>query len=80
MTATIEDDLDQLAGWFVLAVMRKEARRWDWVALMIDVHPDDFRAHRANPKEPGRYVNIPGRHRNRGAAWDALQGMLATRH
>jgi hypothetical protein len=24
------------AGWFVLDVMRKQARKWDWVALLID--------------------------------------------
>jgi hypothetical protein len=23
------------AGWFALDVMRKEARSWDWVALMV---------------------------------------------
>jgi hypothetical protein len=69
-----------LVGWFVLDVMRKKARSWDWVALMIDVHPDDFIAHRANPKEPGRWVRIPGKHRHRDAAWDALEDMLETRH
>ena len=31
------------AGWFALDVMRKEARKWDWVALMVDVHPDDLK-------------------------------------
>ena len=31
------------AGWFALDVMRKEARKWDWVALMIDVHPDELK-------------------------------------
>jgi hypothetical protein len=29
-------------GWFVLDVMRREARKRDWVALMIDVDRDDF--------------------------------------
>jgi hypothetical protein len=28
------------AGLFVLEVMRREARKRDWVALMIDVPPD----------------------------------------
>jgi hypothetical protein len=30
-------------GWFVLDVMPKESRRGDWVALMVDVHPDDLK-------------------------------------
>ena len=67
-------------GWFVLDVMREKARRRDWVALMIDVDPDDFITHRANTKEPGCWVRIPGKHRHRDAAWDALEDMLATRH
>ena len=25
-------------GWFALDVMRKEWRKWDWVALMINIH------------------------------------------
>jgi hypothetical protein len=31
------------AGWFALDVMQKEARKWDWVALMVDVHPDELK-------------------------------------
>jgi hypothetical protein len=27
-------------GWFVLDVMRK-SRTWDWVALMLDVDPEE---------------------------------------
>ena len=30
-------------GWFVLDVVRKETRKWNWVALMVDVHPDDLK-------------------------------------
>ena len=30
-------------GWFALDVVRKEARKWDWVVLMVDVHPDDLK-------------------------------------
>jgi hypothetical protein len=26
------------------------------------------------------WVRIPGKHRNRDAAWDALEDMIATRH
>jgi hypothetical protein len=32
-----------LAGWFPLNVMRKEHRKWDWVALMVDVDPDNLK-------------------------------------
>jgi hypothetical protein len=51
------------------------ARKWDWVALMIDVHPDDLdRTTRSG------WVRIPGKHRNKDAAWEALENLLATRH
>ena len=30
-------------GWFALDVMRKKARKWDWVALMVDVDPDKLK-------------------------------------
>lgn len=83
-------------GWFVLDVMRKQERRWDWVALMIDVDPDDLKncacefpaLFYVHPKDyrPGTrtarqcWVNIPGKHRNRDAAWNTLEDMVATRH
>jgi hypothetical protein len=31
------------SGWFGLDVMRWEGRKWDWCALMVDVHPDDLK-------------------------------------
>ena len=31
------------AGWFPLDVMKAEKRKWDWVALMVDVHPDELK-------------------------------------
>jgi hypothetical protein len=31
------------AGWFALDVARKKSRAWDWVALMIDVDPDELK-------------------------------------
>jgi hypothetical protein len=65
------------AGWFVLDVLRWQARERDWVALVIDVHPDELdRGRRARHA----LVRIPGKHRNRDAASDALQDLVATRH
>src|SRR5450756_2299991 len=80
-------------GWFVLDVMRKDMaeRTRDWVALMVDVDPDDLKTCQCDfparfyvhPKDYRprdrialhRWVRISGKHRNRGAAWDALQNM-----
>jgi hypothetical protein len=66
-----------------------------WVALMLDVHPDELKhclcktaflyVHPIRPPEGdyrpdgGRraqeaWVRVPGRHRTKDAAWDALQG------
>lgn len=84
------------AGWFILDVMRREDRGRDWVALMIDVNPDDlstcvcefpalFYVH-PNDYRPGSrsarqcWVRIVGRHRSRDAAWTALEDMMAPRH
>jgi hypothetical protein len=67
------------SGWFVLEVMRKEWRKWDWVALMIDVPPDDYIARRVVTASSA-WVRIPGKHRNQDAAWAALEDMIATRH
>jgi hypothetical protein len=63
------------AAWFVLDVMRKEWRSWDYVALMIDVHPDDFKDYRRMAQH--RWVRIPGKHRNKDAAWEALENIIA---
>jgi hypothetical protein len=84
------------AGWFVLAVMRKARRKWDWCALMIDVHPDELKhclcitaflyvdpnEYRPKGSRTAReaWVRIPGKHRNWDAAWAALEDMIATRH
>jgi hypothetical protein len=83
-------------GWFALDVMRKDERKRDWVALMVDVHPDDlktctcdfparFYVHPEDYRPEGRtarqcWVLIPGKHRNREAAWGAFHDMMATRH
>jgi hypothetical protein len=70
--------LDRLPpNLFVLDVMREKPRKQDWVALMIDVHPDELK-HRHMVREA--WVRIPGKHRSRDAAWDAFQDMIETRH
>jgi hypothetical protein len=68
------------AGWFPLDVMKSgSGRKWDWCALMINVDPDDFRTRRA-PTAQEAWVRIPGKHRDKEAAWEALQDLLQTRH
>src|ERR1700688_1898531 len=82
--------------WFALDVMRKDGRKGDWVALMVDVHPDDLKAcacdfparfyvHPKDYRPESRtahqcWVLILGKHRNREAAWDTLHELMATRH
>ena len=84
------------SGWFALDVMREKARKRNWIALLVDVDPDnlkvcacDFPAlFYVHPKDyrPGDrtvhqgWFRIPGKHEDRDAAWDALQDMMATRH
>jgi hypothetical protein len=68
-----------LPGWFVLDVMRWQARKSDWVALMIDFDPDDFRNRNRSPSG-SCWVRIPGEHRDWESAWDALEDMMAMRH
>ena len=50
---------------------------------MIDVHPDDLK--HCLCKVDGRraqeaWVRMPGKHRNKEAAWNAFQDMLTTKH
>ena len=84
------------ADWFPIAVMRTKARSREWVALVVDVPPNELETrswdnlvwlyvHPDNyrPQAPrGRhaYVRIPNKHRNEDAAWEALEHMIATRH
>lgn len=70
------------AGWFVLDVLPKgdeweEGAEVEWAAIMIDIDPDD---HRRGREAQGCFVNIPGRHGDKDAAWEVLDDMLATRH
>jgi hypothetical protein len=84
-------------GWFAVDVMRRnDTRKWDWVALMIDVDPDDLKSctcdfparFYVHPKEyrpEGRTARqcwfvIPGKHRNREAAWEVPCDIIETRH
>jgi hypothetical protein len=69
-------------GWFVLDVMRKESGKSDWVALIINVHPDELKHSLCKTAFLYReaWVRVPGEHRNADAAWDALEGFVATRH
>ena len=64
-------------GWFVLDVIREKSRTWVWVALMLDIDPEE---HRLGRPGCGCWVRIPGKHKSRDAACDALQDMMATRH
>lgn len=83
-------------GWFILDVMKVDGRGRDWSALMIDVDPDDLKSCACefpalfyvhpNDFRPGSrkacqcWVRIPGKHKDRDAAWEALETMMATRH
>ena len=72
--------LDQAPrDWFVLDVMRKEARKRDWVMLMIDVDPDDF-VKNSSLKAHSQWVLIPGKNKSLDAARDAAKNMIASRH
>jgi hypothetical protein len=62
----------------VLDVMREKWRKWDWVALMIDVEPADFLAGICVPHQE-RWLRIKGKYQNRDAACEALNKMMATR-
>jgi hypothetical protein len=52
----------------------------DWSAPMVDVDPDtdDYRMRWRRVSEC--FVRIPGKHRSRDAACEALENMMATRH
>lgn len=66
------------AGWFVLDVMRQTRRSWNWVALMVDVDPDEAQArYQQGRKARSCWVRIPGKHRDRDAAWERLQELIA---
>ena len=69
------------SGWYVRDVMRIDLSRPYWAALMADVHFDDAPDHaRAGRRVRDCWVRIPGKHRDRDAAWEAVEEMMATRH
>jgi len=43
------------------------------------VHPNEYRPD-GSPTAREAWVRVPGKHRNKEAAWDALENMIATRH
>jgi hypothetical protein len=84
-------------GWHPVDVLRaKDNRKWDWVALLVDVPLDQMKncvlgvefmwvdpdEYRPDPSCVARevWVRIPGKHRNQDLAWDALQDLMAMRH
>ena len=85
-------------GWFALDVMKASdsGRKWDWVALMVDTHPDELKhchchiaklyVHPDDYRPDGHrvareaFVRVPGKHRNADFAWDALQDIISPGH
>jgi hypothetical protein len=43
------------------------------------VHPDEYRPAGSRIAREA-WVRLPGKYRDKDAAWDALQDMMATRH
>jgi hypothetical protein len=83
------------AGWFPLDVMKANgSRKWDWCALMVDVHPDELKhckcgiaflyVHPDDYKPDGKrtaqeaYVRVPGKHRKKKAAGNAVLMIIST--
>ena len=79
--------------WFILDVMKTGEKGGDtsrrfrpgrprniWVALLIDVDPDEFRTSHHTSTKPDSCWLALGRHPTRDQAWDFAEAMLATRH
>jgi hypothetical protein len=82
-------------GWHPLDVVKISPRKRDWCALMVSVPLDELKHCRCgvaalyvDPREyrPGNriarevWARVPGKHRDKDAAWRALQDAIATRH
>ena len=95
---TVADLESPPPGWFALDVMKaaNAGRKWDWVALMADTHPDELKdclckiaflyVHPDEYKPVAdrtareAFVRVPGKHRNADRAWDAIQGIISPGH
>lgn len=60
----------------MLEVVREKPRAWRWVALMIDVDPDEFCARRRKPEATAWFVPD----KDWAAGREASEHMTATRH
>jgi hypothetical protein len=81
MMATILDRVPK-GEWFALTVCpRTEGRGSDWVALLVDTPIDQLQdRYRTGRVVREVWVRIPGKCRGAARAWDAVEGMMATRH
>ena len=96
MTTVVHLDRPPADWFVLDVMPSEERSRRDWTALMADVHLGDLKnctcdfpaLFFVHPKDyrPGvrkvnqGWVRIPGKHRTRDAAWEALEQMMATRH
>jgi hypothetical protein len=70
--------LPRSQAWYILSVMRKSSRGFQWTALLIGVDADDFVNRRCDAGQ-SCWLDL-GRHKSRDDAWDAAERMIATRH
>ena len=69
------ETIDRLPhGWIVVDICERQPHSREWVALVTEADPRDV------PHARAAWVQIPGQHRSRPAAWDALEAACATRH
>jgi hypothetical protein len=69
------ETIDRLPhGWIVADICKRQPRSREWVALVTEADPRDV------PYARAAWVRIPGQHRTRPAAWEALAAAYATRH
>jgi hypothetical protein len=83
-------------GWSPLDVMQTGGSKVEWVALMVDVDPEELGECvckiaflYVDPEDyhpdgsrtaQEAWVRVPGKHRTKNAAWKALLDTLETRH
>lgn len=67
--------------WYLCDVMRTRSRGWDWTAWLSDTPDDEMqRCYNEGCKVKSVWLRIPGKHRSRAAAYEALEAFVATRH